>query len=120
MTTRRGQVLEPTDYLIGMDGVPGPDGVAPELLPQSPLWDGIDVFWWDRETAGSCRSVTQHRGEPLRQPSYRDAMARNRDVTSTPSRRPAVILIRRPLTCAECRPAVSSSAAGTSRAWRSA
>lgn len=45
------QVLEPTGYLIGMDGVPGLDGVAPELVPQwrlPPLWDRIHAFWWDR------------------------------------------------------------------------
>jgi hypothetical protein len=45
------QVLEPTGYLIGMDGTPGLDGVAPEMAPRwrlPRLWERIPAFWWDR------------------------------------------------------------------------
>ncbi|MGW5723006.1 hypothetical protein ACWEVP_43020 [Amycolatopsis sp. NPDC003865] len=45
------QVLEPTGYLIDVDGTPGLDGVAPELAPQwrlPALWERIPAFWRDR------------------------------------------------------------------------
>ncbi|MEA5360249.1 hypothetical protein VA596_11945 [Amycolatopsis sp., V23-08] len=44
-------MLDPTGYLVGMDGTPGRDGVAPEMAPQwrmPALWERNPTFWRDR------------------------------------------------------------------------